>query len=114
MDWRRLIPDFVWRLYEAHNGIAPIVEGRVSKEEVGEIAPSDWMGTPILPGSVIVYPCDDYVKTTQMAEATVEEVRANGLTVHVNRRSRTGRPGDGQRERVRLTLVGVANCTVIA
>lgn len=78
------------------------------------MGPSDWLGTPIEVGSTVVYPSEAYGSTKQMTLATVKEIRANGLTVDVARRSRTGRPNERyQRTRVRLTAVGIANLTVI-
>lgn len=129
--WLNWVPTFVWRIYETVAGVPATWQGRVRQSElpqrvpsgeVGEMGPSDWLGTPILVGSKIVYPSEAYGSNTgpgrgtkQMTLATVLELRSNGLTVSVDRRSRTGRPnGEYERTKVRLTAVGIANLTVIA
>lgn len=75
----------------------------------------DWLGKPMVVGSRIVWPCDAYGNTKQMAVGTVVELRENGLTVAVERRSRTGVPNRKyDRVNVHLTAVGMANATVVA
>src|SRR5690606_14422118 len=85
-------------------------------ETVGEIGLTDWLGNPIMQGSRIVYPAEVRYpggKSVQMTLATVIYVLDDGAIVQVHTRSRTGKPRDRQRTRVKLSLVGLANSTVI-
>lgn len=81
----------------------------IGSEEVGTLGPSDWLGEPFHAGARIVYQSETAERVRQVVLARVEDVRPDGLTVEVIRRSKTGKP---TKSRVELNANGMANATV--
>lgn len=114
--WRRA---FGLKPPEPMNPPTPInvVDGYWTEEEAPietKFDTFDWLGRAVVVGSRITWPCDAYGNTKQMAVGVISEIRENGLTVKVERRSRTGAPKAGyDRSHIHLTRVGMANMVMV-
>lgn len=124
-QWFRRGQTSAWHLYETSQGVPATVHGwlnrpgskpavSATKDEVGEVGPVDWLGTPIEKNARVVWPCEDASRRRQMATGFITEVREDGVTVEVVRRSLTGRPRPPRdRRHVHLTLAGMHQMTVL-